>query len=283
MATTKSVGAVVDSPPIAAAPYGLINSVTLQKDVDRWEGGVGFESLSCAAKVGLWGVCDPGSHVVLDHSGSDRTVYAPAFGITAENTCSSTLAGSAFREVAARRAEQLLEASTQKAVEWELKRGLVASTSAPLGRWLAGPATVDITTDAAGHCPRSAAAMLEDAYAACGYGGPGVLHLTPGTGGDLRLEQDGDVLRTGNGTLAILGAGYAPAPGDADPWDGAWAFITGPAYVWLGDIQTFPDSIDQAVTIATNDITYKSERLAAVTFDGCCAFAVKVDLAKICN
>jgi hypothetical protein len=278
MAVTKSVGAVIDAPAIAPAPYGLVNSATLQRDVDRWEGGVSFESLACAANIEIWGLCDSDGSPVIDNSGADRVVHAPAFGITATDTCSSTMAGSAFREVAAQRAEALLEASTQKALEWELKRGLVASTSTPPGRWLTGPGVVDITTDSTGHCPQAAVAMLQDAYSACGYGGPGVLHLTPGTAGGLRLTEDGDVLRTANGDLAIAGAGYAePSGGEV------WAFITGPTYVWLGEITTYPDSMSQAVSIATNDIRYKAERLAAVTFDGCCAFAVKVDLAKICN
>jgi hypothetical protein len=58
--------------------------------------------------------------------------------------------------------------------------------------------------------------------------------------------------------------------------------MTGPVYTWLGEAEVLPDTLEKAVNVATNDIFLKAERLAAVTFDGCCAFAVKVDLAKIC-
>ena len=66
MATTKAVGAVVDAPPLVKAPHGLINSLTLQSDADRWEGGVAFESLTCAASIDLWGLCDPTSVSLVD-------------------------------------------------------------------------------------------------------------------------------------------------------------------------------------------------------------------------
>jgi hypothetical protein len=279
MATGKAVGAVIDAPPLARAPHGLVNSLTLRPDVDRWEGGVAFESLACAASVDLWGVCNPTPVNLVDGAGKDRGVYAPSFGITATDTCTSTF-GSDFRDRAAGRAEMLLEAASQKALESELKWGHVASTETPAGRWLTGPDTTVV--DSTGVCPRTAVALLEDAYAACGYGGAGVLHLSPGAAEGLKLKADGDLLRTRYGTPVILGAGYAKTDADPSPWEGTWGFITGPVYVWLGDIQVFPDSIDQAVTIATNDIRFKAERLGAVAFDGCCVFAAKIDLAKIC-
>lgn len=282
MATTKSVGFAVETPPIAASPYGLINEVTLQKDDVRWEGGVAYESLACAAVVELWDICGGDGTIVSDGTGNDRGVYAPSFGITAIDTCTSTF-GSDSRDRAEERVLQLLEASTPKAVERELKWGHIASTATPQGRWLTSPDTVVV--DSSGVAPDVAVSLLEDAYAACSYGGGGVLHMSPGAlagyeGKSVKDERP-DILYTYTGTMVISGAGYAPTGQEAAPWDGNWMFITGPVQVWLGEPQMYPESLDKAVTIATNDIRFKAERLAAVTFDGCCTFAVKVDLTKI--
>jgi len=279
VAVTKSVGFAVDPPPIAAAPYGLINRITLQPDDGRWEGGVGFESLACAAKVELWDLCDDAGTVITDGTDNDRAVFGVSFGITVVDTCTSTF-GSDFRDKAEGRVLNLLEAATQKAVESELKFGHVASIGTPAGRWLASAETSVV--DSSGVSPMVAVALLEDAYAACSYGGGGMIHMTPGSAfGVWSVEKVDDVLFTSSGTPLILGAGYAPTGDEAAPWDGNWMFITGPAMVWLGEPQMYPESLDKAVTIATNDIRFKAERLAAVTFDGCCAFAVKVDLTKI--
>ena len=288
MATTKSVGFAVDAPPLVAAPYGLINEWTLQPDDVRWEGGVGFESLACAAKIDLWGICTPDGITVADGTGNERGVYAPAFAITATDTCTSTF-GSDFRERAESRARELLEAATPKAVESEFKWGWQSSSAAPAGRWLTGPLTQVV--DATGLKADCAAALLLDAYAGCSYGGGAVLHASPGAayrldtnlGADFTINGEPahkDTLYTDSGVPVIVGAGYAPNGSELAPWDGNWMFVTGPPMVWLGEIQVYPDNIDQAVNVATNDIRFKAERLAAVTFDGCCVFAAKVDVAK---
>lgn len=280
MATTKPVGAYFVAPPVVAAPYGLINSVTLVPDTERWEGGISFESMLCSAVVDLWDACEPDPTNIVDGTGSPRIVYAPPVGITATDTCTSTF-GATAREQAAERALQLLEASTQKALEKELMWGYVASGTTPNGRWLTGPDTEVIGSAAVS--PRSAVAMLEDAYAAAGLGDAGVLHLTRGTAtghGRIAPDEDG-VLRTKLDTLVIAGSGYAPDPDAPAEWQGTWAFITGPTFVWLGEAKTFPEDPSQAIDVAKNDMRYKAERLGAVTFDGCRAFAVKVDIANL--
>jgi hypothetical protein len=280
VATNKTVGGVVDAPALAAAPFGLVNRITLTPDVDRWEGGVAYESLSCAAKVDLWDLCDPNETNVSDGTGKDRIVSAPPMGITVTDTCTSTF-GADFRNKAEGRVKDLLEASTQKALEFELKWGAVASQADPVGRWLTGPGTVIV--DSSGVSPKAAIALLEDAYADCGYGGAPVLHLTRGTAGAIKslVEEDG-VLFTKVGSMVIAGSGYSTSdPSGGGAWDGTWAFATGPVQVWLGDPAIYPETLGQAVDVAKNDIRFKAERLAAVAFDGCCTFAVKVDLNQV--
>jgi hypothetical protein len=280
VATTKSVGFAVDSPPVAAAPFGVVNRLTLQDDTIRWEGGVGFASLACGGKIDLVGVCHDETKNLVDGTGRNSSVYGAPFGITAVDTCTSTMSGSAFREAAEGRVEMLLEAATPKAVEWELKWGWEASAAAPQGRWLTEPQTVVV--DSSGVAPRVAMALLEDAYAGCSYGGGGMLHMTPGSAALIPDKEIVDeVLFNSVGTPIIAGAGYAATGTEVTPWDGTWMFITGPVYVWLGDVAVYPDN-GQAVNITTNDILFKAERLAAVTFDSCCTFAVKVDVTNCC-
>jgi len=285
VATTKTVGGVVDAPPLNAAPFGLLNRVTLADVGDRWESGVSYQSLDCAAKVDLWGMCDPDETNVIDGTGKNQVIYAPPIGITVTHTCTSTF-GSEFRAEADKQVRALLEATTQKALEYELKWGPVAAaanavnTDGPQARWLTDSNTIIV--DASGVSPKAATAMLEDAYAACGYGGSGVLHVTRGTATSLGSSVDRtDILYTPTGTMVLAGAGYStPDPAGAGAWDGTWAFITGATQVWLGPAEVYPGSLDQAVNVTTNDIFFKAERLAAAAYDSCCVFAVKVDLTQ---
>ena len=121
--------------------------------------------------------------------------------------------------------------------------------------------------------------LLEDQWAACSPGGGGVLHMTPGilTGLFGVMPDVEGVLYSTGGSMVIVGAGYKEDPQfDAVPWDGDWMWMTGPVQVWLGEPRVYPEELDMAFNRKTNDIVYKAERLAAVTFDGCCVFAVKV-------
>lgn len=281
MSTRFPVGAVIEAPVVTAAPFGIINSVTLaegdQSDSAlRWEGGVAYESLICAPKVQNWGLCDPGGDVVVDKTGADRLVTAEPFAITAYDTCTA-VGGADRRKDAEARVLALLEASTQKAVEREVLLGSIASSAPTLGggRWLMGPGTTQLP-DVAGD-PREAIAILEDAYAQCSVGDAGVLHLTRGSAYRARLDADGDVLRTRTGSLVIAGSGYSVGAEAPAGWEGTWAFVTGPVRVWVGDPAVYPEDAGQAVNIRTNDLIYKAERLAAAAYDGCCAFAVKID------
>lgn len=279
----RAVGGVVEAPVLEPARFGVVNRLTVQDDVDRWEGGVSFESLACAGVLETVGLCGGDPSVLVDGSGGERGVYAPAFGITAVDTCSSTF-GSLARDRAAERAGVLLEVGTSKAVEFELMWGVAAAGDpSGVGRWLTGPGTVVV--DDSGVCPKVAVGLLEDAWAGCGFGGGGFLHMTPGSVSTLRgVEVDDGVLFTKLGTPVVAGAGYASRPVGLDPgvWGGTWMFMTGRVLVWLGDPAVYPEDPGQAVTVATNDIRFKAERLAAAVFDGCCVFAVRVDIAKAC-
>lgn len=284
MATNKAVGFTVDPPPLVTAPYGVINRLTLQPDTTRWEGGVGYESLTCSGGYQTWDPCSDTPDYDVPRV-PPKQVFGPVFGLTADNPCPSTLNG-ASRKEAADQAAALLQMRTPYLVEQELKWGVQSSRHLPEGRWLTHPDTVILPAgEPDGVCAATAMALLEDAYAYCS-GQLGMLHMTRGTASQLQnLTVDDGVLFSNVGTPIIAGTGYSSCPdGPAfgDDSCATWMFISGPVQLWLSDITVYPGDLGQAVTIATNDINFRAERLAAITFDGCCVFAVKVDLTKTC-
>jgi hypothetical protein len=81
----------------------------------------------------------------------------------------------------------------------------------------------------------------------------------------------------------VVGAGYpGTGPfGQPDPGpDEAWAFATGMVDIRLGDPMIYPEEFWQALDRATNTVTFRGEQFAAVTHDGCCSFAVLIDLSR---
>jgi hypothetical protein len=287
VAVTTKTGRLVMAPPMKAAPFGLINSQTLAPDGERWEGGVAFPSVACAADVQIWDICSPVNGQVVTPADPDQwAVYGPPVGVTAEYAC-GTGQTAVDRVAAEARVLEILEATTQRALEHELRWGVVASAATPTGRWLQQPTTVEVTPATLGASasgvnyangkatPKAGVGMLEEAYQQCSYGDTGVLHLTRGTAAQVTLEPDGDVLRTPSGTLVIVGTGYSSPDAGSAPWDTQnIAFITGPPRVWLGEPIVYPPVFDRSV----NDVVIKAERMAAVTFDGCCSFGIGIDL-----
>jgi hypothetical protein len=132
--------------------------------------------------------------------------------------------------------------------------------------------------------PGEALALLENALANCGCGGPGVIHATRGTAAILRAWRDEEynVLRTFAGSLLIAGAGYpGTGPGGAAPAaNKVWMYGSGSVQVRLGDKHFTPDTRSEATDRKTNEVTGRADRAAAVTTDGCCVFAVLVDLSQ---
>jgi hypothetical protein len=85
--------------------------------------------------------------------------------------------------------------------------------------------------------------------------------------------------------IVIAGAGYDPLVGPfaaanelADTE--AWVYATGMVDVRLGEPMIYPETMAEALDRATNTVTYRGERTAAVNPDGCCMFAVLVDFEE---
>ena len=95
----------------------------------------------------------------------------------------------------------------------------------------------------------------------------------------------GQHLVTHNGTPVVIGTGYTGdgpvgAGVDAAATDTTeWMFATGYVDVDLGAIKVVNDNLAQAMTVSsnTNDMRFKAVRTAAVHFEPCCHYAVRVD------
>jgi hypothetical protein len=153
-----------------------------------------------------------------------------------------------------------------------------------------------------GDSPRVALARLEGALAQCGSGLKGVIHMSKQTAimmydflqridynsrldrGDIEIKND-QILVTTLGTPVVVGTGYTgDGPiGSARGWVATpvshWMFATGYTDVHLGAIKVVNDNLSQGqvVTNNTNDVRIKALRSAAVHFEPCCHYAVKVD------
>lgn len=203
------------------------------------------------------------------------------------------------------RALENLHLGKSKAVEFEWWTGSQIPTN---------PSLVRDTPNDDGHVlnPGGAAApiavspgvaliLFAQALANCGTGQRGMIHATPalaerwlnltavnsipvsGLLADLADYGDEDriIVTPGRGDIIINGSGYPgtgplgqPPPGPNE----VWAFATGIVNVRLSDTTLIPDNFNEALDRATNTVNFKGECEAMAYDDGCCRFAVLIDI-----
>ena len=150
--------------------------------------------------------------------------------------------------------------------------------------------------------PGIALILFAQALANCGTGQRGMIHATPAlverwlnltavnsvSISDFLAEELGIrnepgliILTPGRGDIVVNGAGYPgtgplgqPPPGPNE----VWAYATGIVNVRTSDTILIPDNLDEALDRATNTITYRGEMEAMAYDDGCCRFAVLIDI-----
>jgi hypothetical protein len=144
----------------------------------------------------------------------------------------------------------------------------------------------DATTAPAAVAPDRGLSMLAGALGNCGLGSRGMLHATP----DLAekwsfwLEKDGDRLVTKTrGDIVVVGAGYPGTGPDGNVSAGAtdrlvWAYGTGLVEYRLGDPRSEPDELSQVLDRKQNRVRWYRKRTVGMHVDGCCTFAVRIDL-----
>jgi hypothetical protein len=169
----------------------------------------------------------------------------------------------------------------------------------------AGSST-NVTVNAAGDNHRLALANLEGSLAHCPLGQRGTIHMSHKVASILtgmgliqrvdftaRLDKNdvnvkSQALVTTLGTPVVIGAGYSGdgpvgATGETATATAEWMFGTGYVDVHLGASEVINEDLARAVVPSTNDVHIRAARTAAVHFEPCCHYAVRVDLSAINN
>lgn len=285
-------GAVLASP--AAPPRtGLIASARELKrleestttDGTRWENGFAWEPENyCSGN----GVADPCANATAKTVDSNRAVQThDPVALWAADKC-STLDRTRDRTGRVRRR---LLACQSKLLAGELWNGTGAiAFGFDDNKYLASPDSNVVSDGALAEV--NALACLEEALAACSCG-RAMIHATPGLMTHWRasnlVERMGNLFVTANDTIVVADAGYTGDGPDGRPAveGSVWAYGTDLVEVRLGAIDTWPRENDSAEGMdlspaPDNLLTYRAERLAAATWDGCCHVAVEVDV-NVCE
>lgn len=296
-------------------PFGLFSVAGVSEYTeaqDHWARYTAHEFNSGAFRSTLLSTYDSTSATLYDGIGDPRFLEYIPFGIEVEDF-SSTF--SVLAQDRPKRALDILDAVTQKAVERELWSG----DSAKIGSGTTGSpvpntnnyltkqgASTNITVTSAGDSTRLALANLENNLAKCPLGGRGTIHMTHKTASLLtgigllqrvdfsaRLDKDdvkskGQALVTQMGTPVIVGSGYSGdgpvgATGATATAGAEWMFGTGYVDVHLGAKKVINEDLSRAIAPNTNDVYIRAARTAAVHFEPCCHYAVRVDLTTINN
>ena len=233
--------------------------------------------------------------VKKDYDGDQSPLQYQPFVVEVPYTCSSwgyeanDYRGKALRQLAA---------GTGKAIEREFWLGEFNVANINLRYWTPGANIVGPGGWAAPVAVNVALglALLENALAGCATGSRGMIHapavvvermgqwylIDDDPGCD---ENECRLLTRSRGDVVVCGAGYEGQYGPfAAPYETgateAWVYATGMVDVRLGEPMIYPETIAEALDRATNTITYRGERTAAVNPDGCCMFAVLVDFEE---
>lgn len=249
----------------------------------RWENGFAWDPENGCGDIGIYDPCDLTAGM-SDSENPDIRSYDPV-AIWAGDDCTSK--GVRDREARARR--RLLAGQSKKLAQ-ELWNGALAIASGFPNAYLSELDASNTVTDGS-VSEANGLACLEQALADCSISGTGMIHVTPGLMTHLYaarlVERFGNVFRTANDTLVVADAGYTgEGPNGVPPVDGSvWAYATDLVYVRLGAVFTSPTSVSNGAMDQSppdNSLHYRAERLAAVTFDGCCLLAAEFDI-NVCS
>lgn len=266
----------VEAPPALAPLHNLIDTAAavspkIEVTGDKWQLGFSYRPTSCGCAQAWSWECGETKPDKDTPSAVDLVDYEPFHVVASSPDCQHV--GDPEAE-----ARALLATTQSRAVEHELWTGTMVPGNLHLA---SAHATVLGGGDPV--APRAALAALTQALASCAGGHRGMIHA-PVYATSLWedwLVEEGDVLRTmSRGDIVVPGAGYpGTSPAGAVPADGTvWAYATGLVSVLLGDVEVVPDDDGQALDRRTNSLIYRAERVAAASWDGCCHFAVLVNL-----
>lgn len=218
-----------------------------------------------------WDPCSAGTFRTKEEGDPVESQYFASFVSYLPITCSAMSIGDP--EEFAQRAEISLNAVQSFSIERQLARGTGIATNPSLD-------DANVTLTDAGATAVTALvglAYLEDAIGETGK--RGMIHATPPVVSRW-FDQTREVmpLITNVGTRVVSGGGYKDArpTGQAAATAGqSWVFATGPVEVRLGTVAVL--DIKEVLDRSNNDVTFRAERYALVTWDAQLQAAVLID------
>jgi hypothetical protein len=287
----------VDAPPATPPLHGLRDSARFIPEVsDRWEMGVRLQPETCATVKAWSSFCAPDREDFDDPDGPSEPLELKSFVLYRGLECDAQSLIASDLEARARRQ---LEAGTSKGMEaqfWSDDLGLddwslVKSTPNSQGGvdGTIGILNADAATAPVAVSPRLALARLGRALGSCGLGGRGMLHVTADVAefwvGNGHVEAEGQRLVTKTrGDIVVVGSGYpgtGPAgnPSATPLADQSWVYATGMIEYRMTDPRTEGSLPAEVVYRPQNLADFYVQRTVQLSLDGCCVFAVLVDLS----
>lgn len=248
----------------------------------RWENGFWFEPEGC----GESGIRNPASQDEKIIEAGQPPIQAEPFQLWAGDRC--TLMDGLGREWQ-RRAQDQLAASESYQIAHELWTGDLTADALDCNdepwpnAYLADPTAVDRLTNG-GADPVDGLACLEAGLAHYLKGRRGMIHATPQLAthwfAASALRREGRLLLTALDTIVVPDAGYPGDGPDAPAGATQWAYGTDMVQVRLGTVVLLPDGDDLAAALdrQNNDVEYRAERMAAVTWGGCAHVGAEFDV-----
>ena len=284
-------------------PYGLLSVANITRhseDQDHWARWTAhqYDSDGFAARLLTIADDDVTNGELYDGRNQPRFLEYIPFGIEVEDFASTF---SLPYQDRFERVKRILECVTSKAIERELWEGYAAQDASNANAYFTkANASTDVTVTAGGDVPRVALARLEGALASCPSGQHGTIHMTRLMASLLndsldRLDymeplnasgvtQKGQRIVTRSGTPVVVGSGYtgngpSGATGESKTTTTEWLFATGYVDVEMGAIKVVNEDLARSITVSsnTNDVRIKAVRTAAVHFEPCCHYAVRVN------
>lgn len=295
----------VNAPSFTPSPYGLLSVIDFATpDTSHWQNGITWDASCLATGMGALTydecIVVTGAGEVPEPSAKTDNVNHGHRGATPYTAVVRFDCATVGNQEAQRVAANALAQSESYQVERAFWTGLVdgktlafphlaasAEVLDPQGIQLQPPASIVVT---GAHDVATGLGELENALASC-YNGVGVVHVptkavpTFDAWGLLRRDggrdgvngQLGRRLRTANGNLVAVGAGYpgTSPTGAAAPAGQAWVYATGAVFGYRSGVNytTERDSINRG----TNTISMIAERTYVIGWD-CCLVAILVDL-----
>lgn len=256
-----------------------VPGVNLGDPPGRWKKGVNVWGYPTEVPA-LWADCqaDGGTLADKDEDSTQPVAGFTSFELYVPVKCSAR--GNA--EELAARALAVLNATQAWGVERALSRGILGLSNKHLVDSDLPPAAIGPVSASVG------VAHLDNLIAATGR--QGLIHVTPAVADRASLalmesEDPSDPIYTRAGTPVAVGAGYIGAnpaidnPGMTAPGTTTdWIFATGPVEVRIeGEPRQLPEELAEALDRSNNDVIYRAEKVAVVSWDTALQVGVLVD------